>query len=424
MRLLLKTTIFYLLLALSVFGIGGFIAYFVLQDAMRTEMDYELRRQLRYIARSIEEGQSLESLTNRRIQIAPVSWADTINSQNAFTDTLFYHPVTDQLEVFRKLEVVRVVKDIPYHFTIIDIFIEEEDMIDSVVLILSRIFIILTLTFLVGSFVISRWLLKPFQGILQAIQHFRLRSDTAIELPSTSIREFRQLNHFVAQMTDKARQDYQNLKEFSENASHEMQTPLAIARGKLELLLASPDLKPEQLGLIDAAQQAMSRLSKLNQALTLLSKIENREFVPDKAIDFPVLFKRELEHFGEIAALKEIRIEPEIDPQCWLYIHESLAEVLISNLLKNAIQHNEAGGWVRVYLDQTTLRIDNSGPEPEGDPKQFFERFRKASTGQSNLGLGLAIVHKICDLHRFQIDYQFVDHHHSIQVNFAENILP
>jgi signal transduction histidine kinase len=219
-------------------------------------------------------------------------------------------------------------------------------------------------------------------------------------------------------MTQKARQDYVTLKEFSENASHEMQTPIAIAKGKLELLLESKDLEPEQLGLIQSAQEALSKLSKMGKSLSLLTKIENQEFSNQKPIDFSRAVASSIDFFSEISSFKGIQIETEIEPNVQVKIDESLADILIGNLMKNAIHHNFENGKIKVELDSDKLRITNSGLPPSIPTAQLFERFKKSDQTSQSLGLGLSIVKKICNVSDFKIRYDYENETHILQINF------
>jgi signal transduction histidine kinase len=247
-----------------------------------------------------------------------------------------------------------------------------------------------------------------------------LKDADGLKVPDTNTTEFRQLNSFLLKMTDKARKDYRSLKEFTENASHEMQTPIAVAKGKLELMLEAPELDEEQAGLIQGAYQAISRLSSIGHSLTLLSKIENQEFSVSDKIDFSRLVTNALNYYGELAELKEIKLESSIAPNVLLSIERSLAEILVSNLIKNSIQHNTGGGWIRVELSPTFLSVSNSGPAPLVEPvSKLFERFKKGNQSGGSLGLGLSIVKKITEACDWEVHYDYEAEIHRLRVEFG-----
>ncbi|MEM1321296.1 MAG: HAMP domain-containing sensor histidine kinase [Bacteroidota bacterium] len=421
MRLITKTTLWYLLLALMVFGVGGWMTYTQVKKEVKRETDYSLRSNMRMLINAIKEGSPIEALRNSKVEIRAIE-APTkpLEPRGYFSDTLALHPSPkiDALEPFRKLTAVRQINGQHYWISIIDVFIESDDMVQGVWRIMTRLFLLLSLVLLLFSFLISRQLLLPFRQILSAISRFDLRKQETLALPTTNTREFRELNQFVQSMTEKARNDYQLLKEFSENASHEIQTPIAVAQGKLELLQSQPNLQPEQLQLLQEAQSSLNKLSRLGQSLTLLTKIENQEFVEEKAIDFSALLQSNLSIFKELITLKGLRLKEHIDPQVRLPINRNMADLLITNLLKNAIQHNIENGWIRVKFEAQQLEISNSGIAPGLPTEQLFERFRKSQQSSASLGLGLAIVSKICERQNIKLRYLYENQVHMLKLNW------
>lgn len=239
-----------------------------------------------------------------------------------------------------------------------------------------------------------------------------------LDLPNTSTNEFRQLNRFVNEMTHKARRDYLSVKEFSENASHEIQTPLSIAQGKLELLQEMPGLTMEQSELIQAAQYSLLKLSKLSEALLLLTKIDNKEFAAQEEVDFSRIVQCCLCNFAEISGLKGLEFTSEVEEKVLLYMDATLADILVVNLVKNAIRHNIPEGWIHVKLTKNQLCVENTGHPPKVPTQQLFERFQKNHQTDGSLGLGLSIVKKICDINQFTVSYTYLDAIHQICVKF------
>ena len=418
MRLITKTTLLFLVLALIVFGIGGIVIYKGVQKEVARETDYALRYHLKVIVEGVEAGKPIEDYLGHKVRIQQLDGTPVEESKPVFTDTMAMHPQLDRMEIHRKLTVVKPLKGINYRIEIMDVFIETGDVFDGVVKIMTRLFLVLSVVLVLFSFLISRQVFKPFQESLRRIANFNLNSNKQLEMPQTSIKEFKDLNQFVTEMTDKARKDYLSLKEFSENASHEMQTPIAIAKGKLEILLESNELQPEQFQLIESAQQALSRLSKLGQALSLLTKIENKEFSNAASIDFSDVVNETASNFKEIVELKGLKMNKEVQSGVLLPIDSALADILVANLLKNAVQHNIENGWIQIDLNENQLSVKNSGLPPTVPTEELFNRFRKSRQASSSLGLGLAIVQKICEANDFKINYTFVDGTHQLVVRF------
>lgn len=418
MRLITKTTLFYLLLSLLVFGIGGISIYQAVKKEVALETDYALMYNARFIANAMKNGQPKEAFLSDKVSITPLVGVPQIDTNFVFSDTVAMHPQLKRLEPHRKLTTYRFIGGRAYYFQFLEVFIEEGDVLDGVVNIISRLFLILSLVLLLGSFLISKLLFQPFHNILDGISRFNLKSGQQPDLPKTSTKEFSELNDFIQKMTSKARRDYVSLKEFSENASHEMQTPIAVAQGKLELLSVSDSLRPELLELIQSAQASLSKLSKMGKSLSLLTKIENREFQNPGPVDFSKIVKNNVSDFKELSQLKNIDLESQIPKNIQIKSDETLAEILISNLLKNAVQHNVPNGKIQVLLSEGELKISNTGEEPSVAPEQFFERFRKNNQSSGSLGLGLSIVKKICEVNGFEVSYDFEDKMHILRVLF------
>ncbi|HAA22837.1 MAG TPA: hypothetical protein DCP28_30250 [Cytophagales bacterium] len=219
-------------------------------------------------------------------------------------------------------------------------------------------------------------------------------------------------------MTEKSRQDYQSLKEFSDNASHEMQTPLAVARGKLELLVNSPNLKDGDLQLIQSAQQSVNTLSKLGSSLALLTKIGNEEFSDIQPVDLSAHLQDKLFDLEELIELKELQLSHNITEGKQVTLDPVLVEVLLTNLLQNAIRHNVQSGQIEVTLTEDALTVRNTGEAPSvDDPQQLFRRFKKDAQSGASLGLGLAIVKQIVERQHWAIDYTYVAGWHTLRLS-------
>ncbi len=415
MRLISKALLWYLVLATFVFGIGGIITFLLLKDALEQETDYELNRHLRQIVQSLEAEHPWQALERNTIKIFPLEEAVAEESR-VYGDTLVMHPRTERFENFRKLIALRNVNEMAYRIEIIDIYFEQDDIIDVVAQILWRLFLVFSIVLLLGSFFISRRIFKPFKELLIAIDNWNLKSNSPLKIPNTNTKELQRLNEFLWRMTNKARHDYQTLKEFTENASHEMQTPLAIAQGKLEILQEDASLKEDQLKLIQSAQYSLRKLSKLGQSLSLLTKIDNQEFATTENIDFSGIVSRVSSQFEELAEMKGLKIDTQIAPDVDLQMDPMLADILVTNLLKNALQHNIPNGWIQLNLDDENLSVKNTGAPPQTPIPELFERFKKSNSSNGTLGLGLAIVKKIVDVNQMGVNYEFEEGVHEVKV--------
>jgi signal transduction histidine kinase len=280
--------------------------------------------------------------------------------------------------------------------------------------------ILILLLVLVGisGQLISKYILAPFKRTIRVIQSFDLKQKKPIRLPVTRTSEFRELNQFLTKMTDKALEDYQLLKEFTENASHELQTPTAIIRGKLELLMES-DIRDDQAILIAEMQNALERLSRIHSSLTLLTKLENYKYETNERVGLSRLLREILYAFDELIQMKSLTLVTNIEADIYISLHEPLAELILNNLISNAIRHNiTPGGMINVLLNQQGLVIANTGKEPQVPTKELFERFKKGNSGTDSIGIGLAIVRQIADMNNFNIVYEFSSGLHILAISF------
>ncbi len=267
-----------------------------------------------------------------------------------------------------------------------------------------------------ANYLVSRKIWSPFYNAVNKAANFDVLSNKPLELPETNINEFRQLNAVLDRMTRKMRTDYLNLKEYNENSSHEIQTPLAVIRSKLDLLMQNKNLNKESINLIKSVNEATSRITKLNQGLLLISKIENQQFPETKDISLRHLIEDCLENYEEIMNLKKISIENDFTDDGRVNMNEILADVMISNLLSNAVRYNIDDGFIICRLNNLFLSITNSGLPLKTDPERLFIRFQKGTDNPEAVGLGLSIVKKIADLYHMRIYYTCTGNVHEIKL--------
>lgn len=421
MRLIFKVTLYYLIITMLVFGVGGVMTYNIFQAQVQKETDRYLVSRLWDLETSIENGESPSSYAYRNISIVEVD-GSVEETRFYFGDTLADHPspFIDRLEPHRKLRVIRKINDQTFKIEIFDVIVESDDIFRGVFDSQTRLFVILGTVLVIASFLVSMWLFRPFYITLQAIKNFRLNDSSPLILGSTKTSEFRDLNQMFAQMAEKIKADYKNLKEFSENASHEMQTPLAVAKGKLELLIQSKDLDEEELTLINSAYSSIDHLSKMGRSLALLTKIENKEFSNFKEIKLTETVRQTIFDFQELIDLKNISLEFELADDVVIYSDPTLIQILLGNLFQNAIRHNIKGGKIILSLTKKDFRISNSGKQLEHAPTTLFERFKKDNQSSETIGLGLAIAHKICEINSFDIEYTYENTLHSLLIKFKK----
>lgn len=260
---------------------------------------------------------------------------------------------------------------------------------------------------------------KPFFATIAQVEAFDITRGNALQLTQdTGITEFDTLNGVMMKMTLNVQTAYAHQKQFVENASHEIQTPLAIIRSKLELLINQPQLSERGAGLLADITDATNRLSQLNRTLLLLAKIENNQFPETEDIDVSGLVAHLI---GHITGAYETQpaINTEITPHVRLHANRSLLEILFSNLVANAIIHNNTQAQITIQLQPEGFYISNTGDAPPVPTGQLFDRFKKGSRQQKATGLGLALVKQISQLYHYQTTYTYKNGWHHIAVTFG-----
>ncbi|WP_298733369.1 HAMP domain-containing sensor histidine kinase [uncultured Chitinophaga sp.] len=263
---------------------------------------------------------------------------------------------------------------------------------------------------------VSQKILSSLRQTIKTIQHFNVKEK--VQFPVSRTREFKELNSFLQKMTDKTVDEYAAVKEFSENASHELQTPLAVLRNKLELL-SETNIEEGQAELIGDMHNAIEKLSRINRSLVLLTKLENNEYSVTEKIRFCKITKDILAAYEDRIGMKHLTVTTDIDGSIDLKIHPALADMLVNNLLGNAIRHNVENGKIELILTHRRLVVRNTGLPPEMPTEELFQRFKKSNQSSESVGLGLAIVKQICEVCGFSISYNYKNQLHVIQIEFV-----
>jgi signal transduction histidine kinase len=416
MKLLNKFTLWYLAITTVVLLAGGLIVFYLVQHEIDKEAKNRLKNQINVIAEQLKNGVPADQLNKEQIIIKELEPASPLIAPFS-TDTMgIFAPARGP---DRKLTLSSSFKINGAHYLIsaYDFIAEPDEITTGVIISLSWVFLILLLFVALFSRLMSKKILSPFNKTLYAIKSFNLKQQSNIILPDTKTHEFRQLNQFLEKMSVKALDDYRSLKEFTENASHELQTPLAIIRGKLELLMES-EITNEQAKLILAAHEAVDKLSRINQSLTFLTKLENKEYEVQSNVNLSQLTLNAVESFEELIQMKSIKVTRDIEKDVILRLNPALADILLTNILSNAIRHNYTNGAIHVTLTKEKLSIQNSGATPQVPVHELFQRFKKSNQSGDSIGLGLSIVKQICEHNAYGVDYRYENHLHIVEINF------
>ncbi|WP_339875533.1 HAMP domain-containing sensor histidine kinase [uncultured Algoriphagus sp.] len=371
----------------------------------RTEDDEQIFEQ-----KDFEEG---------NFTIHEISEEEALGMRDYFTDTLLYMENEDDLEPVRMLTSAFKHKDSYYQLTVFNSTVEEDDLIEDLFYSIIWLYLILVVSIILINNVVLQRLWKPFYALLNDLKSFRIDKESPLPKINSDTKEFKELEEALNSLIIHARETYSNQKKFTENASHELQTPLAIISTKLELMLEKESLHPENVENVGQILQTIQRLTRLNKSLLLLTKIENKQFADNKSVHFNQLVNQSVEDLEDFASFRNVEIAVQKTADLYQNMDESLASILISNLLRNSIFHNVEGGKVQVKIKENSFLVRNSGKGKALDNSKIFDRFQKETTNNSSTGLGLAIVHAICRLYGFEVKYSY-DGEHCFEVKMGK----
>ena len=262
----------------------------------------------------------------------------------------------------------------------------------------------------IGFRIITYYRISTFReqlyNILSTLEEFDVDEPEKVKFDKSLFPIFNELNEYLVELIDRVRTNYQANKQFTQNASHELQTPLAVIKGHVEILLQSSRLGEKEIESLAAVLQNTNRLSKLNSTLILLSKIENQRFSDTQFIDIQKVVEEVLHNFKDLIQIQNIEIRNKNIGTFQVEMSETLAEILIANLIQNGIRYNIPDGYIEIEIKENELIITNPGKPLAIKPKLMFNRFRRDSTVEESLGLGLSIVKRICDSSGLEVQYQ------------------
>ncbi len=420
MKLLTKSTFYYLILSVIAMVAGGALLYLSIKKGIYTQTDYNLVIEKTILVNQIELTDSIPDLKasfGNQIDVKLFNYP--IREFQSIKDTDIYDSKTDSFTPFRYIfSSGTTPQQKGYIITIFKVTDEKNELLQAIGLYLFFLFFSLFIISILINYLIARRLWKPFYDSVNSAEKFDIQSDKPLDLPDTDIREFNQLNDVFYYMTTKMRYDYLNLKEFSENAAHEIQTPLAVIRSKTDLLMQQKSLNKDSINLIKSINEATTKLFKLSQGLLLISKIENQIFHEKKKVSLTQIIRKSLDNYKEIMELKKIKVEFEAKDEAVIEMNDVLAEVLISNLLSNAVRFNVDNGFIKCSIDNKFLIISNSGLPLSVNPEDLFKRFYKGSDNPQSVGLGLSIVKKITDGYGMAITYTNDNSNHEIKLQY------
>jgi signal transduction histidine kinase len=408
--LIRKTSKTFLRISLVLMLVSTIALYFYVRYLLQKEVEEELRSTEARIE-SVISGNGLIYQLPPVVEIKNVSVLGT----ERLKDTVIFDPSQNEMEEFRELSTYSEINGEKYNIKVRALIVESDYILMAIV---ASYFIIIALVFIFLFYLNksgNQRLWHAFFRNLEEMKGFSLNSEKPMQLVESEILEFSELNTEIVTLTDKVRSDYKNLKQYTEDVSHEMQTPLAIIQAKIENIINGDNLNDIQYEHLTSIQQDIYRLTQMNKRLTLLTKIENQQFANPEVLKLNLLVKKRIENFNEIFPAK---IEFQEANILEVLMDHYLAEVLCDNLISNALKHSAENKTISISIGDKTLMVSNNGEVALQNPEKLFTRFYRESSHVKSTGLGLAIVQKICDLYGYKPSYSFADHKHMFKVEF------
>lgn len=420
MQLLTRTIRSYFFYSFIILLLAIPLFYFIINRMVADDVDKELIAQKEAIVHRLDRATPFDlfDLLNALEPDINLTPSPNIHLFDTLYTARVYNPVTKQTTRYRFLNSNVIIRGQYYVIQLKNSLVNHDDLIQSIVLVQAILLVLIGMGLVLINRRLSKEIWNPFYATLQKLHNYRMEQQGKLHFAQNNITEFNDLNHTIEQLTERNYAVYQSQKEFTENASHEMQTPLAVLQTKLELLMQTQPLTAEQAALITTLADTNARLARLNNSLLLLTKIENNQYGDLKNIDVTEVCQKIIDQVGYQAEIKNITIQTNIQQAIPVKANQTLIEILISNLLTNAIRYNVEGGSITVTAVDNSICIQNTSAAAQLDPNKIFERFHKEGSDGRSIGLGLAIVKRICALYQFDIQYSYADGWHSFRIQF------
>lgn len=416
MKLLVKTNLYFLLLSIPILLISGFMSYSFITNELKNSSNSVLLDRKDRIEQFLKDNDEISSslfAKSKEVQIKKITNSDFVKeNKNVFSDTLIFDKTENEFAINQTITSLVKTKNATYQIKIWRSSVEFDELFEGIFFLLMSILFFQFLISMLINFWVTKTLWQPFYSTIQSLKVFRANDNYVPKFEKTSVKEFKKLNKSLKDMMSKLIVDYHSQKRFTENASHEIQTPLAVIKSKVDLLIQSETLKPNEVELIIAIDDACSKLIRLNKSLLLLTKIENKQFKTTEQVSVAKIVDQSLLLFEEYINERKLTVEKDIESDFLINMNPDLCLILINNLFQNAIRHNVDKGKISILIKNNIFYIQNTGKEESLDVTLLFKRFQKTSTSHLSLGLGMAIADEIADVSGLELKYKFTNNQH------------
>lgn len=424
MKLIYRISLRLSLVLLPLIALWAVVFYFTMVDEINDEVDDALEDYSELIVIRMLSGELLPRMnegSNNSYTIAPVdeNYAATHPGIDYY-DAEVYIPEKEETEPARFL--VTIFQDGNgqfYELKVATPTFEKDELLETILWWVVWLYLLLLITVVGTTMWIFHNSMRPLYALLHWLDGYVPGHKTVPVPNNTSITEFRRLNTAAQQAVDRSEELLEQQKQFIGNASHELQTPLAVLGGRMEYMLDHAGLDEQTMGEVIQMQRTLGHIVRLNKTLLLLAKIDNGQFPENTDVDISAMIREQKELYDDIYEERDIRCDMHLTGSFLVRMNESLASVLVSNLIRNAYVHSEAGARIDIRIEGRTLTVSNDGVTPL-DGKHIFERFYQGSKREGSTGLGLALVKAVADSYGLCVGYRFGDEQHIFSVEWPQ----
>jgi signal transduction histidine kinase len=400
---------------IAIMLVTGIIYYYTISQILTNQIDKDLVLEENEVFNYVSLNHSLPEVYESNHQQITFMPLGNRSIRRRFLDTVYKEVDKNDLETGRALISFVKVKGQNYRILVTQSKVETEYLIKIIFLITICVTFVLLVLLTVLNRVILKSIWQPFYRVLAQLKEFSLTDKANVSSIPSGIDEFKELDQAVLIMAGRVKNDYQNLKAFTENASHELMTPISVINSKLDTLLQTDEFTNKQSKLLNDIYGTVARLTRLNKSMLLLAKIENGLIGGDHDVDVKSILEECLYQHEEIIHSKNIKLVAKLEEKM-VKASKLLMEVLLNNLISNAIRHNYTGGEISITLNPGQLVVCNSGKN-NFNIDEALKRFQKSSESEG-IGLGLTICKQVCDNYGFKLAYNHSGQQHSFSVNF------
>lgn len=248
--------------------------------------------------------------------------------------------------------------------------------------------------------------LRPLQAITEQAESIRSSDlEERIDVPADADRETAVLTQTVNDLLDRMEEHVEALQAFTSNAAHELQTPLTVLRGHVEIALRrerSGESYRETLRFLD---DKLSTLVQTVRALLTLTRLEHGAELEREAVDLGPLVADEVDTYRDMAEAKGLSLTVDVDSAPLVLAHPGLLREAVRNLAENAIRYTPEGaveitsgvtnGHVDLTVRDTGVGIDDE--EMEQIAGRFFRGRSAGAVSSEGSGLGLSMTTRIAE---------------------------